>query len=499
MTLNLSIANALSGIKMAQRSLDAVSQNISNAQTPGYTRKVLPQESAIVGGLGAGVRSGELERVVDAELQAELRRTQGTQAGYEISESYLQRIEQLQGRPEDETSLASTFSRLETSFEKLSAAPENRAAQIQVVSDAGSLTAQLNSVSNEILGLRNQTQNDIKNTVDEMNAQLRRIGELNQQIVQGVQDGRSTASLEDLRDQALSDLSKQIDISTIKTTDNRLIVLTRSGETLVDRTVQQFDFEPSRLDDSSYYRASPPGTIPGVTLRGNGRDVTGQLNGGRIGALLDLRDATLPKLQGQLDEFAQKMAMRFDEQGMPLFTDRDGSIPRDIQGAYVGFASRIQVNTLAQADPSFVRYGAAGASVSPDPAISNQRIMDVLNYAFGTKAGYSGPEHAPFRTTNLGSDPFAKINSGLPAQASLGDFLKQLVVAQSQMRADTTSKKEQTETLASSLETKISDMSGVNLDTEIGQLTILQRSYASSAQVLRTSEQLLDELFSVVR
>jgi len=500
MTLNLSIMNALSGLRVAQRAFDTVSQNVANAQTPGYTRKVLPQESTIVGGTGAGVRALELERVVDANLQQELRRQWGTLAGQDVTESYLARIEQLQGRPEDETSLASAFTRFQTAFEKLSATPEQRSAQLDVITQADSLASQLNSVSQQILDLRNQTQDDIQSTVQDINGRLRRIGELNDKIVEGTQMGRSTADLEDLRDQEMMELGKLMDVSTVRTTDNRMIVMTRSGQTLVERTVQQFDFVPERLNHDSYYRASPPGTISGITLRGSGRDVTSVLGGGTIGALLDLRDATLPKLQAQMDEFAQKMAQRFEAQGMTLFTDRNGGVPQDVLGGYVGFAASIQVTAAATDNPEFVRYGDSGPPASPpDMAVANSRIMNILNYAFGNSADAGGSPHAPFRTSNLGPDAFAKIGTGLPATMNLADYIRSLVVSQGQMRADVTAMKAQTEELTTALESKVSNMSGVNLDTEMAQMTILQRSYAASAQILQVSQQLMDELLAAVR
>jgi len=51
----LSLDAALSGLRVAQQALDVASRNVSNAATPGYTRKILPQESLVVTGIGLGV------------------------------------------------------------------------------------------------------------------------------------------------------------------------------------------------------------------------------------------------------------------------------------------------------------------------------------------------------------------------------------------------------------------------------------------------------------
>ena len=39
-----------------------------------------------------------------------------------------------------------------------------------------------------------------------------------------------------------------------------------------------------------------------------GKDVTSQLTGGRLGALIELRDQNLPRFQSQLDEFSQTIS-----------------------------------------------------------------------------------------------------------------------------------------------------------------------------------------------
>ena len=502
MSLDLSIANALSGLRVVQRSIDAVSQNITNAQTPGYTRKTLPQSATVIGGTGAGVQAGTLERVVDASLQADLRRRQGALSGLEVKETYLQRVEELQGRPEDETSLASTFGQFQDAFEKLSTSPESSSYQLDVISSATTLTEQLHSMSSQMLDFRNQTQTDIGSTVEVVNGHLRRIADLNDEIVKETHSGNSIAQLEDLRDQSMLELSKYVDIQAVRSNDNHMIVTTRSGEMLVDHSAQQLEVAQTRLDASSYYNANPPGNIPGIMIKGTPpRDVTAHLGSARLGSLVELRDKTFPVLQGQLDEFAHKMAMRFEAAGMTLFTDTPGkmpAVPADVMGNYVGFAATIQVNH-ATSNPDFVRYGDPGKPAVSDPAISNQRILRVLNYALGEHADASNTTHPTFRNAYLGPNQQANLTSDLPQNASLSTFVQTLVARQGQMRADVTDEKIRTEELKNAVEARSNDLSGVNLDAEMAQLTILQRSYAASAQILKTAQSMMDSLFAAAR
>lgn len=71
MGLDLSLRTAMSGLRTVQKGLDTVSSNIANADTPGYTRKVLTQSTVVMDGKSLGVQTGNIEREVDTALQRE--------------------------------------------------------------------------------------------------------------------------------------------------------------------------------------------------------------------------------------------------------------------------------------------------------------------------------------------------------------------------------------------------------------------------------------------
>ncbi len=74
--------------------------------------------------------------------------------------------------------------------------------------------------------------------------------------------------------------------------------------------------------------------------------VTSQITSGSIGARLALRDTTLPQAQAGLDEFAQTLATRLDNQGLNLFTDPAGNPPATggspTQAGYIGFSNEVR-------------------------------------------------------------------------------------------------------------------------------------------------------------
>ena len=80
--------------------------------------------------------------------------------------------------------------------------------------------------------------------------------------------------------------------------------------------------------------------------------------------------------------------------------------------------------------------------------------------------------------------------SGL-ANGLMGDFTKRAEQANNRFL--------ESETLRVDLKEALRDEVGVNIDEEMARLTVLQNSYAASARVIDTINQMLQELTGVVR
>src|ERR671933_128018 len=86
MSLDAALLVARSGLAAVQRGLAQASQNVANAETPGYTRKAVPQQALTVGDSPAGLRSGEAQRSVDTALLARLDASRATAAAATLAE-----------------------------------------------------------------------------------------------------------------------------------------------------------------------------------------------------------------------------------------------------------------------------------------------------------------------------------------------------------------------------------------------------------------------------
>lgn len=381
---------ALSGLKIYQKQIETISSNVSNVGTEGYTRKILPQSAQTIEGVTVGVVGETVVRDVDLNLSRDLWTQVSSVGFYDVQQVYRERIDQFHGTPSAGISFAAELSKLQESFTALSDNPDDQFLQSDTVDQAQDTAHKINDLANYLTTLRNDAQIEATTIVQNINDLLVQIGELNTQIRFAVASGNTAAAMEDSRDNAIKELSSQMEISYFKRGDGVLVVQTAEGLELASDTSTQLYFNPSPLSATTYYPESAAGIYVGdPSVSANAPDITQQKIGGRLGGLITLRDQTFPQQTAQLDELAHKLALRFEAQGLRLFTDASGGIPADtppdssvdppISVPYVGFSSLIQVNDLIVNDHSLIQKGTYGGTVATG---SNEVIRRILEYTF---------------------------------------------------------------------------------------------------------------------
>ena len=99
MSLSIALSNAASGLNAAQQSIRAVSDNISNVNTPGYVRKVVDQSQRVVNGAGQGVDITGVRRVTDQYLQLASLSASSDSSKFDVYSTFLDNAQGLFGDP----------------------------------------------------------------------------------------------------------------------------------------------------------------------------------------------------------------------------------------------------------------------------------------------------------------------------------------------------------------------------------------------------------------
>lgn len=375
---------ALSGLKISQQRLNLTSTNIANADTPGYSKQILPQETIAVEGVAVGVRGGNVTRVVNEVLYNDLLAQTSIVSSLDVQNSYIDQVTLFHGPPEAEISVSAELNKLQENFSVLATNPEDEPLLEQTVRQAERYAQKTRDFADLIDRLRAETEVEISAAVDDVNNLLEQIGQLNVMIASNYNADQSTSGLEDKRDYAMEQLAEYIDLSSFKRTDGTLVVQTKQGELLADEQGRSLYFDPSNTAVGAYYPDSLNGLMINNVDPNLGTDLTERISQGKLAGLFKLRDEILPSYTAQIDELSQKIANRFETQGLTLFTNNAGTVPANIAAPnavdYYGFSSDFQVNEQILADYTLLRSGTTGNTV---PAGSGEIFDKILDYAFG--------------------------------------------------------------------------------------------------------------------
>lgn len=314
MSITNALRTSLTGLKVNQRELEVVSNNIANADSIGYTRKTLTNSAIVADERTIGVRVTAINREVDLQVQKQWRGSAAAGEYARIRADAMTRLDAFYGGPGNISSLDQLFSDFTGAMETLATSPEDNAARIEAVAAADTLASSLRTLSANIQALRGETEASIADAVDEANALLAQIADLDKQVV-AAQSSSAPVGLLDQRDTAIDSLSKLMDIRVEEDKFGKITIHTTSGQQLYGATVARLGFDEHGVvnANSQWTDSAETRTLGTVTLdTGDGMKVdlfaAGAFRSGSIAAYRSLRDDALVTAQAQIDELASVMA-----------------------------------------------------------------------------------------------------------------------------------------------------------------------------------------------
>jgi flagellar hook-associated protein 1 FlgK len=223
------LQTALSGLQAAQAAIDTTSENISNANTAGYTRQrvnmvesgamTIPALTQQGGGtqLGTGVSIQDISRIRDQFLDVQYRAQNTATSNANSNASELAQVQTAINEPSSD-GLQSVMANFWSAWTALGST--QNASTLQGVVDAGqTLATTFNAVAQQMQTVQSQASQQYA-TLTGSNGQVQQdaqqIATLNAQITQATQAGQSPNALLDQRDNLIDNLSglAQVSVST---------------------------------------------------------------------------------------------------------------------------------------------------------------------------------------------------------------------------------------------------------------------------------------------
>jgi flagellar hook-associated protein 1 FlgK len=293
-----SFSIGLSGLQATQASLELIGTNVANASTAGYHRQegvLTPQVTDLQGtSFGGGVTMTGATRVIDHLVEQQLLQQQSGYSEASQSLAVLQTIEASFGQTGSEP-LSTDLNSFLSSFSQLTTLPGNSALQQQVVNSGASLADDLHLTSQYVQSTLVDLKQQVQDLTTQVNTLSERIASLNVQVKDASNPAASDL-LKDQRDQAISDLSQLVGVQSQDFNDaTGMRNVSASGTAVVTGTSSN-DLVSGTCDNGD----------TGLAIQGSNY-YSSSFTGGKLGALLELVNHTLPGLQNQLDTLADQV------------------------------------------------------------------------------------------------------------------------------------------------------------------------------------------------
>ena len=426
MGLSQALSSALAGVNTTQQSLSVIAGNVANANTPGYVEESASQVAlATSGQAGAGVEVTGINRDLNTLLQGQLWTETSGSSYADTSAQIYQQLQQIYGTPGSSTSFDAIYNNFTTAMQGLASNPASSSEQSAVIGAAQALTQNLNSMTSTIQQLRTQAEQGISSGVQTANTALQQIAQINQQLEAASNDS-STASLEDQRDQDITQLAQLMNVTVVRNPDNQISVFTGNGQQLVaGPQASQLSFSNvGTLSATSLYSTDPSQDAAGtITLTSPGGTTTdliaeGALQSGQLGAYVQMRDDILPQAQNQLDELANQMSQALSNQttaGTAVTSGSQAGFNVDVGAMLPGNSVQLSYTDSGNVthNITIVLLGQGGTlPLQTSPPNSNSEIVGVnfsggmssvvsqLNSLFGGNVQFSNPSGTVLQALN---------------------------------------------------------------------------------------------------
>lgn len=535
-----------SALNAAQVGISVTGHNIANANTPGYSRQTISQQTKQAqnfgyGYVGQGTDVTTIERVFNETLAKQMNNSHSVYEGVNAHKSNLDQIDNMLA--DAEAGLNPAMNDFFASIQNLSANASDIPSRQVMLSSASALANRFNSMGDRLNTLQQDVSNQIAGYVSSINGIASQLQSLNVSIQDALgATGTPPNDLMDQRDNLVTELSKMIKTSVIDDGSGGYNVFIGNGLPLVigkdqfDMVAAQNPTDPTRLEVAYSSKGK-------VTILGKD-----SLDGGKLGGLISFREESLDFTQNRMGQIglvlAQKMndlqAGGFDLNGDPgtdLFQIPSPAVSAhaDNTGTAVVSAAIATPDSVTSSDYR-IKYDGTNYNIIRDDDNKIQsfgslpQTVDGITFQIDSGAMLAGDEYKILPTRKVAEEFKVLIDDpnklAMAGSATTGpsDNENALLMAKLQLEAvvqgpnDAVNKTTFASAFAqltsaignqanelsvistaesSALDAAIKNMqsqSGVNLDEEAANLIQYQQAYQAAGKMM----QMASELFNVI-
>jgi len=451
-SLFTSLLNTANALQVFSQALTVTQNNVTNSSTPGYAKQTLAIEAMpfdLSVGLPGGVKAGATLSSRDAFAEQAVRDQQTALGFYQQKTADLTPVQSYFDLSTT-SGIAPSISALFQSFSQLSVAPNDTVSRQAVIDQATVVAQNFQDTAKGLLAQGTNLEQDSRSTIDEINRLAGVIAEVNSHNRVDPQGGID-AGVDAQLNSSLEELSQLTNFTALQQPDGTVSVFI-GGQT------------PLVVNDQAYNIKGNFSTPQTAVLSSTGADISAQITGGNLSALLDDSNNLLPSYVTDLNTLAQGLADQVNT-ALSNGIDQNGAAPTTNLFSYdpgFGAALTLSVNPLT---PDQIAAAAPGSPGGNDNALSLAQLGDAKTINGETFTGFYG---------NLGG----RLGRDL-SNASASQSTKQQLLTQAQALRE--------------------QVSGVSLDAEAENLLAFQRAYEATAKMLEVLNNLTGTLMNIIQ
>ncbi|HTW23278.1 MAG TPA: flagellar hook-associated protein FlgK [Candidatus Baltobacteraceae bacterium] len=454
-TLNTALSIAVGSLDADQGAIAVTTNNLANANTPGYDRQIVQfseNEPIVVGNLvfGGGVTLDQAQTVRSNVLQLQLNQETQTSGQLDAFVTGMSQVQTLFNETAG-TGLQTPLSAFFSSLQQLATNPSDSSLRVGVISAAQNLSTAFNQASSALTTQQSDLNQSVQQSVSQVNSYTSQIAQLNNQITGLTQNGEDPSTLIEQRDVALQNLSNVIGVSIISGQNNNITVTTGNGSPLV-------------VGDQSFDLQTQVNAATGLQdVYSQGQDITTQISSGELGGQIQVRDQQIPSVLNQLDTLAAGIENAVNTQ------------------SEAGFDANGNPGTALFTTPP---TGTTGAAANMAVVISNPSLIAA------SSDGTSG--------SNGNANALAALaNQNIVAGQTPTSYYSGTVFQIGNAVANATSEQTAAQQVTQQLQNQIGALSGVSLNEEAANLAQFQNAYDASARVVTVIDELTQEAINL--
>ena len=480
--------SAMAALNIAQAGVLITSQNVAGASVDGFTRRsatatinAMAPNNLMLNGTSFAV--GGFTRQYSALVNGQLLNQEAKSSYSDTLVQYTQSIDTLVSGAS--TGLNSAISNFFNAMGTYAADPTSKSQAAAITAAANDVAQRMTGMTSLVSQIEDDAEKGLSDTAEQVNTLLPALAQINQKIIESTSAGNSTpsADLLDERDRLSSQLQKLVGGQTLINGDGTVTQLV-GGMALVEGAMAN-----KLLINSSGTYSLKSGANNSTIL--NIQD----LDGGQAGALLELANSFVPKINQRLDSLAiglvkvANTATASASSGVGLFGFEVGSATIfDLDDDSTAYADDVPDITLdSWMTTLYSELGDSGNSMTSAGLVAS----NFVSIAPQDPSTYFDDDGEPIITSDLANTTSNRISIFANATSSLvSDVGVQVASWRSSQKAD--------QAVLKTLTDERDSISGVNLDEEAANLLKYQQLYSASTKVIQTGNQMFNALLSIM-